>query len=112
MRKKKNRYGCPNPDCPSFKHQKKYKADVEVCPECGSELAHVCRAKGCYTVVEDPSDAYCLACKAKRADKKDKRKKAAAGVGGGVAAVGIPAAVKHREAIKEAVKTVAGLIRK
>lgn len=112
MKMKKNRYGCPNSECASFKHQKKYKQEVESCPECGSELVHVCRSKGCFTVVEDLSDVYCLTCKAKRADKKDKRKKAAAGVGGVGAAVGIPAAVKHREVIKETFKTVVALIRK
>lgn len=112
MRKSKNRYGCPNPECASFKDRKKFKGDLEVCPECDAELLHVCKSKDCYTVVEDPSDSYCLACKAKRADMKDKRRKAAAGIGGAGAAVGIPAAVKHREVIKATVKTVIGLIKK
>ncbi len=111
MKRKKGRYGCPNLDCPSFKHQKKYKDNVESCPECGSGLAHVCRSKSCYTVVEDPFEPMCLTCKAKHADKKDMRKKiiGAAGIGAAVAA---PAVVKNRGVIKEAAKTVIGLIRK
>lgn len=111
MRKDRNRYGCPNPDCPSFGHQKKYKGDVKSCPECGSELVHVCKSKDCYTVVEDSSESRCLVCKAKHEDKKDKGRKAAVGGGLGAAAVA-PVVVKNREVIKEAAKTIIRLIKR
>lgn len=111
MRKNKNRYGCPNPECNSFKHKKKYKEDVETCPDCESDLMHVCKSKGCYTVVEDLEEPYCLTCRAKREDKKDKRRKAV-GIGGIGAAAAAPVVVKNREVIKETLKTVITLIKR
>lgn len=111
MRKSKNRYGCPNPECTSFKRQKKYKEDVDTCPECGYVLSHVCKSKGCYTVVEDNEEPFCLKCKAKREDKKDKKHKAVSIVGIGAAAA-TPAIVKNREVIKETIKNVIDLIKK
>lgn len=111
MRKSRNRYGCPNPECTSFKHKKKYKGDVDTCPECGCALSHVCKSKDCYTVVVDNDEPFCLKCKAKREDKKDKRRKAA-GMGGIGAAAAAPVIFKNREVIKETVKTVISLIKK
>lgn len=111
MKRKKIRYGCPNPECTSFRHRKKYRDDLLVCPDCGTDLSHVCKSKGCYTAIEDPAEPLCLTCRAKLEDKKDKGRKAVIGGGLGIGAVA-PVIVKNRETIKEMAKAAISLIKR
>ncbi len=62
---------------------------MNFCPECGTKLAAVCKSKGCYTFLDDPSKKRCARCEAKRADRTDKiKKKGGMAVGALVAAAG------------------------
>lgn len=106
MDNRKIRFGCPNPDCTSFIDQKKYKADKQVCPMCGVRLVHICKAKDCYTVIEDHDDVYCLSCKAKREDSAAKKKKVAAGLSGGIVIWVGQQAVRHRRKIFAVIKSL------
>lgn len=80
--------GCPNGECAA--HQKKtlFKTSMNYCPQCGAELAAVCKSRGCYTFLDDPSKKLCARCEAKRADRVDGIKKAGATAGGAVLTVG------------------------
>lgn len=99
MKKNRARYGCPNPECPSFVEQKKYKAGIQQCPECGQDLEHVCKNKNCYTAIEDPQELYCLSCKARREDSMADKRRLAESLGGAAVAAGIGKAVQHRHEI-------------
>lgn len=82
--------GCPNSECAAHKKKTLFKSSINYCPECGTELAAVCKTKGCYTFLNDDSKQLCARCDAKRADRIDKTKKAGAAVSGAVVtAVGI-----------------------
>lgn len=80
--------GCPNGECAAHKKKTLFKASMNYCPQCGAELAAVCKSRGYYTFLDDPSKKLCARCEAKRADRVDGIKKVGAGVGGAVLAVG------------------------
>lgn len=100
--KKKTRMGCPNPDCKSFKKNVKFKDDVTECPECGSELIHICKSKKCRTVVDNDDEAFCVLCKAAREDRNAAVGKGAAIGGAGLLGIGI----KYRHVIKDTIITL------
>lgn len=81
--------GCPNNNCVAHKKKTLFKTSMNFCPECGTKLAAVCKSKGCYTFLDDPSKKRCARCEAKRADRTDKiKKKGGMAVGALVAAAG------------------------
>lgn len=80
--------GCPNGECDAHKKKALFKASMNYCPQCGAELAAVCKSRGCYTFLDDPSKKLCARCKAKRADRVDGIKKVGAAAGGAVLTVG------------------------
>lgn len=80
--------GCPNGQCAVHKKKTLFKASMNYCPQCGAELAAVCKSRGCYTFLDDPSKKLCARCEAKRADRIDRIKKAGAAAGGTVLTVG------------------------
>lgn len=90
--------GCPNGECNAHKKKKTlFKTSMNYCPQCGAELAAVCKSRGCYTFLDDPSKKLCARCEAKRADRVDGIKKAGAGVltvGGAV--VGVAAKIAKK----------------
>lgn len=100
--KRKIRLGCPNQDCSNFHKNVKFKNDVKDCPECGTKLVHACRSKKCRTLVDNEQEAYCVLCKAERADKKAVAEKGAAGAG----AVAVGVGIKYRRELLEIVKTI------
>ena len=65
-----------------------FKLSLNYCPQCGAELAAVCKSRGCYTFLDDPSKKLCARCEAKRADRVDGIKKAGAAAGGAVLTMG------------------------
>lgn len=79
--------GCPNNSCAAHKKKTLYKSSMNFCPECGTPLAAVCKTKGCYTFLDDPSKKHCARCEAARADRTDKVKKAGGMAVGAVVAV-------------------------
>lgn len=84
--------GCPNSNCAAHKKKTLFKSSMNFCCECGTELAAVCKTKGCYTFLDDPSKKHCARCEAKRADRIDTAKKAGTmAVGAVVAAAGTAA---------------------
>lgn len=84
--------GCPNNSCAAHEKKTLYKSSMNFCPECGTALAAVCKTKGCYTFLDDPSKKHCARCEATRADRTDKVKKAGGmAVGAVVAVVGAAA---------------------
>ncbi len=81
--------GCPNNNCVAHKKKTLFKTSMNFCPESGTKLAAVCKSKGCYTFLDDPSKKRCARCEAKRADRTDKiKKKGGMAVGALVAAAG------------------------
>lgn len=80
--------GCANGECAAHKKKTLFKPSMNYCPQCGAELAAVCKSRGCYTFLDDPSKKLCARCEAKRADRVDGIKKVGAGVGGAVLTVG------------------------
>ena len=79
--------GCPNGECAAHKKKTLFKASMNYCPQCGAELAAVCKSRGCYTFLDDPSKELCARCEAKRADRGDGIKKVGAAAGGAVLTV-------------------------
>lgn len=63
--------GCPNNNCVAHKKKTLFKTSMNFCPECGTKLAAVCKSKGCYTFLDDPSKkALCpLRGQARRQDR-------------------------------------------
>lgn len=47
--------GCPNSECAAHKKKTLFKTSMNYCPQCGAELAAVCKSRGCYTFLDDPS---------------------------------------------------------
>ena len=80
--------GCPNGECDAHKKKILFKTSMNYCPQCGTELAAVCKSRGCYTFLDDPSKKFCARCEANRADRVDGIKKVGAGVGGAALTVG------------------------
>lgn len=80
--------GCPNGECVVHKKKALFEASMNLCPECGAELAAVCKSRGCYTFLDDPSKKLCARCEAKRADRVDRIKKVGAAAVGTVFTVG------------------------
>ena len=80
--------GCPNGECDAHKKKILFKTSMNYCPQCGTELAAVCKSRGCYTFLDEPSKKLCARCEAKRADRVDGIKKVGAGVGGAALTVG------------------------
>lgn len=80
--------GCTNDSCSMNGKSHKFKLSVNYCPECGTELVAVCKSKKCRTVLDNPEAVYCVSCRAKREDRKDKVKEGAAAVGGGAMLAG------------------------
>lgn len=79
--------GCPNCNCAAHKKKTLFKSSMNFCPECGTELAAVCKSKGCYTFLDNPSKKRCARCEAKRVDRADKVKKVGGMAGGAVVTV-------------------------
>lgn len=79
--------GCPNGECATHKKKTLFKASMNYCPQCGAELAAVCKSRGCYTFLDDPSKKLCARCEAKRADRVDEIKKVGSAASGAVLAV-------------------------
>ena len=63
-----------------------FKESEAFCSNCGSPLVFVC--KDCYTQLPDDIEKYCVRCRAKHGDRKDKTKKILTGVGAGVGGIG------------------------
>ena len=80
--------GCPNGECAAHK-KTLFKPSMNYCPQCGAELAAVCKSRGCYTFLDDSSKKLCARCEAKRADRIDGIKKVGVGVGSTVLTAGI-----------------------
>ena len=80
--------GCPNGECAAHKEKTLFKVAMNYCPQCGTELAAVCRSKGCYTFLDAPSNTLCARCEAKHADRVDGIKKTGAAAGSAVLALG------------------------
>lgn len=76
--------GCPNGECAAHKKKTLFKPSMNYCPQCGAELAAVCKSRGCYTFLDDPSKKLCARCEAKRTDRVDGIKKLGAAAGGAV----------------------------
>lgn len=93
--------GCPNSECAAHTKKTLFKTTMSYCPECGTELAAVCKSKGCYTFLDDPSRKLCARCEAKHSDRVDGLKKAGAVTGSVVVA-----------AIGPAIKLVSKIIKK
>lgn len=79
--------GCPNGECAAHKKKTLFKPSMNYCPQCGAELAVVCKSRGCYTFLDDPSKKLCARCEAKRADRVDGIKKVGSAASGTVLAV-------------------------
>lgn len=79
--------GCPNGECAAHKKKTLFKASMNYRPQCGAELAAVCKSRGCYTFLDDPSKKLCARCEAKRADRVDEIKKVGSAASGAVLAV-------------------------
>lgn len=86
--------GCTNDSCSMNEKKKKFKPTINYCPECGTELVAVCKSKNCHQVLENPEAVFCVPCRAKKDDRKDKVKEGAAVVVGTAALAGT-AAVKN-----------------
>lgn len=80
--------GCPNGECAAHEKKTLFKASMNYCPQCGAELAAVCKSRGCYTFLDDSSKKLCARCEAKRADRVDGIKKKGAAAGGAVLTLG------------------------
>ena len=91
--------GCPNGGCTAHKKKTLFKDSMNYCPQCGAELAAVCKSKGCYTFLDDPSRKLCARCEAKHADRVDGMKKKGAAAGGAVLAVGAVVVAKGKDAL-------------
>ena len=78
--------GCINENCIARQKQTRYKTTDEFCSKCGNKLSYVCA--DCFKQLPDDSQKYCITCAAKRNDKKDAAKNAAAKIGGVVLTVG------------------------
>ena len=89
--------GCPNTECQMNSKKKQFNTDTNYCPTCGTKLIFVC--KKCFSEIEDIGSKHklCSLCEAEIEEKKknaaDKAKdiagRAAKGVAGAVAAVGV-----------------------
>lgn len=89
--------GCPNGECDAHKKKTLFKTSMNYCPQCGAELAAVCKSRGCYTFLDDPSKKLCARCEAKRADRVDGIKKASGTVLTlGTTVVGVAAKIAKR----------------
>lgn len=80
--------GCPNGECAAHKKKTLFKASMNYCPQCGAELAAVCKSRGCYTFLDGSSKKLCARCEAKRADRVDEIKKVGSAASGTVLTVG------------------------
>lgn len=89
--------GCPNGECVAHEKKTLFKASMSYCPQCGSKLAAVCKSKGCYTFLENPSKKLCARCEAKRADGIDGIKK----VGTAVLTIGATVVGVAAKAVKK-----------
>ena len=89
--------GCVNDNCVAHKKKITYKESEEFCSRCGQPLAYVCPQ--CYTPIGN-GEKYCVIHQAEKDDRIDKTKKIAAGVGGGVLAVGGFVLTKGKEIVK------------
>lgn len=106
--KKRIRLGCPNQNCENYRRNVKFKGDAKDCPECGTQLVHVCKRKKCRTMVESDQEVYCVLCKAEKDDRKAAVGKGAAGAG----AVAVGVGVKYRRELLEVAKTIPKLLLK
>lgn len=77
--------GCGNELCEAHKKKITYKKSEAFCSKCGSPLVYMC--KDCYTQLPNDTKKYCVRCLAKHEDRKNKAKKVAAGIGGGILTV-------------------------
>ena len=89
--------GCPNGECAAHKKKTLFKLSMNYCPQCGVELAAVCKSRGCYTFLDDPSKKLCARCEAKRADRVDGIKKAGGmALTAGATVVGVAAKIAKK----------------
>ncbi len=83
---------CTNENCKSYK-LKKYSANINYCPECGTKLIYVCSSHNCFKPLDisEPKHRICAECEAKRDDKMNQFKDFAATGVVGVAGIGVNA---------------------
>ena len=78
--------GCLNKSCKEY-HKKYYKESDEYCVKCGSKLEFICKHPKCFKQIPaNPKEKYCQLHLAELQDKKEKRKKRAQKIGGGILA--------------------------
>ena len=125
MAKDKRIKGCPNEECANHIKKTRFKADQEVCSDCGTELVFVCRK--CFCEIQDINEKHtvCRHCLEKSIQKKEERKEAIKGVakkaaaGAGVAVVGVGGEIANRvlqntekEIVKKGVKVIDAVVKK
>lgn len=88
--------GCINDNCLNNRKKISYKKDDMYCSKCGNTLVHVC--KDCRIPLYD-EEVYCVRCKAEREDKKDKAAENAKGAlkaAAGVASIAVAVITKGK----------------
>lgn len=89
--------GCSNESCQARQKRITYKESEAFCSRCGTPLIHVC--KECYTQLPDGGEKYCVRCRAKHEDGKDKRNKIVVAAGSAILAVGTFALTNGKKAV-------------
>lgn len=119
---------CPNASCRTYM-KKKFNANVNYCPECGTKLVYVCKAYGCFKPLDknqlnDPRHKYCKEDESKHQQNIAKIQaclKKGAAVGGAVVAVVAKPALKElqdggaeiaKQAAQKAVRVAKNVIKK
>lgn len=125
MAKDKRIKGCPNEECANHIKKTRFKADQEVCPDCGAELVFVCRK--CFCEIQDINEKHrvCRHCMEKSIQKKEEQKEAVKGVakkvaaGAGVAVVGVGGKILNKvlqdtekDIVKKGVKVIEAAAKK
>lgn len=65
--------GCINKECAQCRNQTRFKGKEEVCDQCGSRLAYVCKHPKCFKQLPvDGKEAYCSVHTAERKDQKER----------------------------------------
>lgn len=107
MSKDRRIKGCPNESCVMHSNKKKYEADNDYCPKCGTKLIYVCSK--CFTEIEDIDENHrkCKRCEAEADVKKEKAKELGKNVAGKVVAAGATVgtavvAAMQKEGVKQA----------
>lgn len=103
--------GCANESCTAQKKKIKYNESETFCSKCGSLLIYVC--KDCYKPLPKDTEKYCVRCRAKHEDKKDKNRKVGVGVFGiGTSALAIYGVIRtYGKKAFDVVKIIGGFFR-